>query len=327
MKWRCLQILFYVFIGFNCTLAHAQSWQDFKIATGPPTSSSYLLGTFLTASLSRPLGDRACEDVGACGVEGLIAVARAKPDYYAALDDLHKGRADMVVITSNIAWWTFYGLEIFADKQMRDLRLVLPARARQFHLISRDKKFRSFQDIKHASVAAGHAQSSVRHEFYNILEKSKISPDDLDLVALEQGAAIDGLNNGDVDLAVLFESAPSALLTDSLDNIKYHFVRMDAKLIRALAAHFPYLNRGRIESGLYGLDKPVATLGIDLLLIVNKSTPNNLVSQIVKSIVRGNSNEWFTLGQINLAKQFALSKNKYNAIPFHDGVIAGFAVE
>ncbi len=323
IKKKLLLLILLIVVHIPAT--SAQEWHDFKIATGPSTSSSYLLGSLLTQVLSRPFGDRVCEDNKPCGIEGMVAVARAKTSHHDALEDLQSGKADMAIVPANIAWRVSRGRSLLKQANaMSGLRLVLPARAEYIHMFTRgDEHYKTVFELKGANIAAGNEDSATRYEINNIIEQNNIDGSDIYILPVDGVLAMDALDNKEVDVAVLLESIPTVLLMLQGRNQQYNLIKMDDRTIRNLFAQYPYFIQSKIQANTYGKHDGIKTLAIDLVLVVRDTLSQDLVSSIVHSIKNAQIKKWFSPKKIALAKRFAIGKNSYKGIPFHAGAIKG----
>ena len=88
----------------------------FRIGTGGVAGTYYPIGGLLAAIISSPPGARPCDQGGACGVPGLVAIVQSSNGSVANVEGIAAGQLESGFVQSDVAFGAFNGTGAFADR-------------------------------------------------------------------------------------------------------------------------------------------------------------------------------------------------------------------
>jgi TRAP transporter TAXI family solute receptor len=97
----------------------------FRIGTGGMIGTYFPVGGLIANAISNPLGSRACNDGGFCGVTVMIATAVATDGSVANVAGIAGGRMQSAIVQSDVAFWAFNGDGIYEGRpKAEELRAI-----------------------------------------------------------------------------------------------------------------------------------------------------------------------------------------------------------
>src|SRR5262249_17273856 len=137
---------------------------DFRIGTGPTSSSYFVIGGIIANAISNPPGSRPCDRGGSCGVPGLIATAQTTQGSVQNVDLIAGKALDSGLCQSDVAYWRYTGSGMYSDRKPVDsLRAIANLYQESLHVIVRaDSSIASIADLAGKRVAIGERGSGTR---------------------------------------------------------------------------------------------------------------------------------------------------------------------
>ncbi|MBM3555463.1 MAG: TAXI family TRAP transporter solute-binding subunit [Alphaproteobacteria bacterium] len=268
------------------TAATAQELRFFRIGTGDPSSSAFVVGTAIAAAISSPPGAPDCAAGGSCGVKGLVAVATSTAGSIANVDAVAEGRLDSAFIQADVLTWAAEGVEIYKGRARgEELRAIAGLFPEYLHVVARnDADIRSIADLKGKRVAVDTAGSGTLITANRILRSFNVSERSLAALKLAPGPAADMLAEGEIDALFVLGAAPVPLVDGLTDRVGIGLVPVEGRSIERLRRQHPFLSPAVIPEGTYEGLGAVPTIGVASVWVVSARADAELVYQITRSL-------------------------------------------
>ena len=280
------------------------------VAAGSPGGVYFPLGAGLAYVFERRIpGATAMSETTGASVENCRLVAR--------------GESEMGMAMANVAWDAYTGEGAFEDDGALPIRTLFSMYPAQQHLITLEGSgINSVDDLvgKTVSVDAPGSGAEVTSEI--ILGIAGIL-DDVDTVNYSQPEAAEALIDGMVD-AVFYNFASPAAVVDQIQASRdVKFVPIEADLLDAIIAEYPYFSPGVIPAGHYGLEEDVSALTVGNLMVVHEDMNEDLVYELVKAVFHEDSIAEL-IGIHPIAANFQVGLAAEAPVPLHPGAARFF---
>lgn len=280
------------------------------IAAGSPGGVYFPLGAGLAYVFERRIpGATAMSETTGASVENCRLVAR--------------GESEMGMAMANVAWDAYVGEGPFEDDGALPVKTLFSMYPAQQHLLTLEGSgINSVADLvgKTVSVDAPGSGAEVTSEI--ILRIAGIL-DDVNTVNYSQPEAAEALIDGMVD-AVFYNFASPAAVVDQIQasrNVK--FIPIEADLLDAIIAEYPYFSPGAIPAGHYGLEEDVSALTVGNLMLVHEDMDEDLVYELTKAVFHEDSIAEL-IGIHPIAANFQVGLASEAPVPLHPGAARFF---
>src|SRR5574342_1429410 len=244
-----------------------------SIVTGGTGGVYYPLGGGVAAVLSKVLP----------GVEATAEVTSASVDNVKLVG---AGKADIAFTLADTAADGFNGVGKFKEKAPIRSLAVLYANKSQWVTVQ-GTGIESMRDLKGRRIATGAPGSGTEIIALRILEAYGLDPDkDVKREKLSVAESVNALKDRKIDAFFWSGGIPTAAVTDLAATPGYKIKLLDhADAVPALVKKYgPLYVKGSIPAKSYpGQDKPVSTVDVWNLLIVNAKMDEKLVHDVVKA--------------------------------------------
>jgi TRAP transporter TAXI family solute receptor len=144
-------------------------------------------------------------------------------------------------------------------------------------------------------------------------------PDDLNLQRMGFTESIDLMRNKQIDGAWIMAGMPTAAVTEMCSTAGGKLIGMDAELIRAIQAKYPWYSPFVIPAGTYdGQTEPITTTAVKMLLLTDASVPDDIAYDLAKTL-------WSNLEEVrkahNVMKSVTIdfAVKDISGVPLHPG--------
>lgn len=302
----------------------SESLTFFRIGTGPTATSSYALGTAISAGISKPPGSRQCDEGGLCGVPGLIAVAQTKVTAINAIESMLSGDLESAIVPADVAYWAYKGGGSFPNRLGQDrLRVIANLVPADLHIaVDADSDISTVFDLigKRVSLGPFGSETYTLAEF--VLRAHELTTADVEVSLLKPGPATDALFSGQIDAMFLLEAAPVEVIEELAKQFSVRLLPVALDQLRRLQELYPFVVETQIEPGTYKgvIGTPTVSLGVKWVVMADQ--PNDLIGQIVQALWQGSTRDLFL--QHNPRSEFAdPTKARIDGgVPLHPGAKA-----
>jgi TRAP transporter TAXI family solute receptor len=176
------------------------------------------------------------------------------------------------------------------DKPRKDIRLLIGTYTPTQHIVVHaDLKVNSIADLKGKRIGTtpGFNASECAPA---ILEAYGVKKNEVKIVPMAGAQVLEAYQDRKVDAFILGFGAPHPLITQALKITKSKFLNVDPAKVKALLEKYPYWIETVVEKGDYqGLDQDYHAIMDPVAWVVNAKAPDELVYQMVKTIIEHNS--------------------------------------
>ena len=313
-----------VLLGLAAPLAPVlgQSVKFFRIGTGSTGGTYHPIGGLIASTISNPPGARPCDRGGACGPEGLIAVAQSTGGSVANVEAIRDGRLESGLAQADIAYWAYKGEHIFhrKGKKVGNLRAIANLYPEAVHLVvRRDAKIAKVADLRGKRVSLGPRDSGTRVDAEIILRAYGLTTRAIKPQYLGPGPSADALREGKLDAIFLVAGPPAQAIVTLASSTEIALIPITGKQVERLRKRYPFFSRGVIPAGAYKNANDVETLTVGAQWVVSADVPDDLVHAITRALWHQNARRMLNDGHPegrNIKLETAL---KGLGVPLHPG--------
>jgi TRAP-type uncharacterized transport system substrate-binding protein len=273
---------------FTRTPATAQEMKFFRIGTGGAGGTYFPIGGLLANAISAPPGSTPCDQGGACGVPGLVAIAQTTNASVANVTGVQGGQMESGLAAADIVYQAFNGLGRF-ERKFDKLRVIANLFPEHMHLVlPKGGKLNGIKDLRGKRVSIFQAGSGTQVVVLELLKIVGGTP----LAAISQLAATKGME--------IYE--------------------LTAEERAAFLKVVPYYYEDTIRAGTYeGQTKDIATVAVGAQWVVGAGVADDLVYNVTKALWNDNSRRLFDAGHAKARDiQLAAALKAVNT-PLHPG--------
>jgi TRAP transporter TAXI family solute receptor len=234
------------------------------------------------------------------------------------------GEADFGVISADVAWNCWQGLDVFKSKPFQ-IRSFAQGYQFNFAFATTAKSgIKSLHDIRGKVCYFVDARSSFQHMFvYTLLKNLNIDPKkDIKLMSYTgMPDVVDSLKEGRADIICFPAMHPAGFYMDLAQAVDMRFVPMERDLVDKMLADIPYLVEGTVRAGTYnGIDKDVLGVCLGMGMVCRPDLPDSLVYEMTKLVYdRKTRAEWESFHAA--CKEYDPSDLEWWKCPVHPGAI------
>ena len=259
----------------------------FVIATGSTGGTYFPIGQAIAGIVSHPPGVARCDSAGACGPAGLVASVRSSDGSIANIRDVQTGRADGGLAQSNIVAEAVAGKGDFRrDGAARHVRMIADLFPEDVHLIAATRAhIRRVNDLRGKRVVIGARESGTVSTTREILAAYRLGEHEIHAIYAPPELAATRLQKGEVDAVFFVGGTPIEFVRSLLSGGKAMLVPIDGPGRKRLVAEGKGLSAETIAADQYpGLRKPLETVGVHAVLIVNDSASPDIVYGMTRAL-------------------------------------------
>lgn len=254
-------------------------------------------------------------------IEGVNVSAEASNGGVQNLNLMADGDAHISVAVTSIITEHQQGINAFEGRAYDGVRILTSLYANYNQVVVRNAAgVDSFKDLKGKTFAVGAPGSTMEVESKNHSLKAGLKyPDDFKAQFVGPTESLDLMRNKQIDGFFMMAGIPTAAITEALATADGKILSIDEDIISSLQEEYPWYIRAVIPAGTYeGQDKEVVTTAIKIMLICDKSVPDDIAYQLVKEM-------WENIDSIKATNKVVQSMSIDNAaqdtagIPLHPG--------
>ncbi|HHW03190.1 MAG TPA: TAXI family TRAP transporter solute-binding subunit [Thermoanaerobacterales bacterium] len=243
------------------------------------------LATGGTAGTYYPLGGALIE-IWNKNIKGMNATAQSTGASVANVNLLKDGKADVIFVQNDIAYYAANGTEMFKDKKYEDIRGLATLYPETIQIVTLENKgINSIEELKGKKVAVGAAGSGAEANARQILEAAGITYNDINAQYLSFAEAANNLKDGNIDAAFLTAGFPTAAVTDIAAQHKIKLIAVDDAFADKLIEKYPFYTKTVIPANTYsGQTEDVKTVSVMSMLAVSSKMDENTAYSLVKTM-------------------------------------------
>jgi len=301
--------------------APAQDLQFFRIGTGGVGGTYFPVGSLIASAISKPPGSRPCDDGGACGVPGLVAVAQTTQGSVENINLIDRGELESGLAQSDVTYWAFYGDNMFSEQGPRsDLRALARLYPEAVHVVvRRDGKLADVEALRGKRISIGAKGSGTAINARIVLTAFGLETGDYVPRHLGPSASADALIAGELDAFFFVGGHPVAAVADLAEEVEIALLPLSGPQIDAMLEDRPFFSRMTIPQGTYAGVAATDTLSVSAQWLVSARLSPELVYQITGALWH-ESTQTLLQGGHPEARHIQLERALDGInIPLHDG--------
>jgi len=293
----------------------------FQIATGSVGGTYFPVGKAIASVISKPPGDVTCEQGGKCGVDGLIAVAKASLGSVANVRAINAGNIESALAQADIVTWAYEGKGPFVkDGKLENLRVIASLYPEAVHLVAaKGSGISRVEDLRGKRVSIDRPGSGTYIDTILILNAFGISQTDIIRHEVDASQASDMILAGELDAYFLIAGSPSLAISDLADRSMIELIPIAGAPADRLKAENSFFVTTTIAAGTYKDLGEIETLSVRALWITHKDTDRKLVRKILAALWRKENKKAFLKGHVKTKLITPQTALEGIAIPIHPG--------
>ncbi|MDX9897578.1 MAG: TAXI family TRAP transporter solute-binding subunit [Spirochaetia bacterium] len=220
------------------------------------------------------------------GVKGMNASVQATGASVANVNLLRDGKADVIFVQNDIAYYAVNGLELFKDKaypEMKGLAILYPETCQL--IVLANSGIMNVAGLKGKKVAVGAAGSGVEANARQIMAAGGVTYADIQVQYLSFNEAASNLKDGNIDAAFLTAGHPTAAVQDISASKDINVVSLDEAIIAKLQSTYPFYTKALIPAGTYkGVEKDSQTVAVQAMLAVSDKLDAATVEKMLQTM-------------------------------------------
>jgi TRAP transporter TAXI family solute receptor len=301
--------------------ALAQEVGFFRLAAGDSAGSSFPIASLIASVISKPVGTRACEAGGSCGVPGLVAVARTTAGSVENVELIWRGEVEAGLAEADIAYEAFYGEGRFASLgEVDNLRAVANLYPAAAHVVVRqDSGIVRLADLQSKRIALGPPQSGNRGHGERVLAAFGLRSVDYVAEPDDLGTAADRLMRNEIDAIFVLGGYPVPAIAGLAQVLPIELLPLHGEAVRRLLDDNPFFSTTTIPTNTYAGVRARRTVAIGTQLLVSATVPADLVYGVTRALWHTRSRDMFENGQPEARLIRPETALRGLAIPLHQG--------
>ena len=286
---RAIAALFAV-LALTVPLA-AQEMKFFRIGTGGTAGTYFPLGGLIANAISAPPGSRPCNEGGACGVPGLVAVAIATDGAVANVNDIQAGRLEAGFAQSDVAYWALNGSGSFEGRDRTpDLRAIAYLYPEAVHLVVRkDSGIRSVADLKGKRVSLDEPGSGTLADARLVLGAFDLVDADIRAEYLKPPEAGAKLAAGELDAFFFVGGWPVPAIAELAESTDIDVVPISGGRAERALTRYSFFSFEHIPAGTYRDVPEIATVSVGAVLLTHARQDEDLIYGVTQALWNANA--------------------------------------
>ncbi|MBU0926271.1 MAG: TAXI family TRAP transporter solute-binding subunit [Spirochaetes bacterium] len=256
------------------------------------------------------------------GIKGMNAAAQTTGASVANVNLLREGKADVIFVQNDIAYYAVNGLELFKDKaypDMKGLAILYPETCQL--IVLANSGIKNVAGLKGKKVAVGAAGSGVEANARQIMAAAGVTYADIQVQYLSFNEAASNLKDGNIDAAFLTAGHPTAAVQDISATKAINVVTVDDAIVAKLQSTYPFYTKTIIPAGTYkGVDVDTQTVAVQAMLAVSSKLDAAVVEKMLQTMFASAGNERLTAAHAKAGAMIGLKSARNGmSLPLHAG--------
>ncbi len=251
------------------------------------------------------------------GVKGMNASVQSTGASVANVNLLREGKADVIFVQNDIAYYAVNGLELFTE--LKGMATLYPETCQL--IVLANSGITSVAGLKGKKVAVGAAGSGVEANARQIMAAAGITYADIQVQYLSFNEAASNLKDGNIDAAFLTAGYPTAAVQDIASNKAISVVPIDEAVAAKLQSTYPFYTKTTIPAGTYkGVDAATPTVAVQAMLAVSSKLDPASVEMMLQTMFAKAGGERLTAAHAKAGAMIGLKTAKDGmSLPLHPG--------
>jgi len=291
------------------------------VACGAPKQTFVSIASGGTGGTYYPLAG-AMAGIWNDGIKGMNAAAQTTGASVANVNLLREGKADVIFVQNDIAYYAVNGLELFKDKAFPDMKgmAILYPETCQLIVLA-NSGIQNVAGLKGKKVAVGAAGSGVEANARQIMAAAGVTYADIQVQYLSFNEAASNLKDGNIDAAFLTAGHPTAAVQDISATKAINVVKIDDTIVAKLQSTYPFYTKTTIPAGTYkGVDADTQTVAVQAMLAVSAKLDAAVVEKMLQTMYAAAGSERLTAAHAKAGAMITLQNAQAGmSLPLHAG--------
>ena len=256
------------------------------------------------------------------GIKGMNASAQTTGASVANVNLLRDGKADVIFVQNDIAYYAAKGEELFKDKAFADLKgmAILYPETCQLIVLA-NSGIKTVADLKGKKVAVGAAGSGVEANARQIMAAAGVTYNDISVQYLSFNEAASNLKDGNIDAAFLTAGHPTAAVQDIAATKDINVVAIDDAIAAKLQSQYPFYTKTNIPAGTYkGVAADTQTVAVQAMLAVSAKLDAATVEKMLQTMFAESGSSRLTAAHAKAGAMIKLANAQAGmSLPLHPG--------
>ncbi len=256
------------------------------------------------------------------GIKGMNASAQTTGASVANVNLLREGKADIIFVQNDIAYYAINGLELFKDKAFTDMKgmAILYPETCQLIVLA-NSGITGVSGLKGKKVAVGAAGSGVEANARQIMAAAGVTYADIQVQYLSFNEAASNLKDGNIDAAFLTAGHPTAAVQDIAASKDISVVNIDDAIVAKLQSTYPFYTKTTIPAGTYkGVNNAAQTVAVQAMLAVSSKLDASVVEKMLQTMFDTNGSQRLTAAHAKAGAMITLKSARNGmSLPLHPG--------
>lgn len=296
----------------------------FQIATGSVGGTYFPVGKAIASVISKPPGAAPCDEGGKCGVDGLIAIAKAGPGSVSNVRNINSGLIESALAQADVVTWAYEGKGPFInDGGFENLRVIASLYPEAVHLVAaKTSGISKVSDLRGKRVSIDRSGSGTQIDALLILAAYGLNPKDYIQHTVDPSQATDMILNGELDAYFMIAGTPSLAISDLAERSKINLIPLSGEPAEKLRAKSSFFVPNTIPAGTYKGIGAIETLSVRALWITHTEVSGKVIHDVLKALWRKENRETFLKGHAKTKLIKPETALDGIAIPLHRGARA-----
>lgn len=264
----------------------ADDMRFFRIGTGSTGGTYYPVGGILAAAISNPPGSHPCEEGGACGVPGLIAVAQTTEGSVDNVLRMQKGALESALCQADVAYWAATGQGSFTEHgAVEGLSVISSLFPELLHLVVRKGTgIRSVQDLEGRRVSIDTEGSGSRVEALLALAAYGMDPRKMEVESFSSSQSAEAIRKGELDAFFMVAGAPVSVIEELADEHLIELLPISGEEAELMTKEYSFLTPDLVLAGTYTNLPATPTLSVGALWLASLAVDADLIYAITATL-------------------------------------------
>ena len=293
----------------------------FSISTGPTAGTYFPVGSMIATIISHPPGSVRCEDIAACGPEGLIAVALSSRGSVTNVRSVAQGLTDSALAQADIIAWAYGATETFSnDQPMTNLRAIARLYTETVHLVvRRDLAVKSVKDLKGKRISIDVDGSGTNVAARRILASERLGAKSVNLLEVNADRAAKLLELGELDGFFFVGGTPVEVIASLAEADLVDLVPIPDSALKSLQGEASYFMPGEVPSSAYAGIGATQTVVVGAIWITQEVADDDTVYALTRALWDETNQQFFDQGHPQAQQMNLQNAVSGVPIPLHPG--------
>src|SRR5690625_4877842 len=242
--------------------------------------------TLLTGGTSGtydPLGGEMASNI--TNETGIEADAHSSHSSADNIVDLQDGAADLAMVQTDTMSQAVEGVGVFEDAPVDNVLGLGALYPETVHIVTtEDTGIESIEDLEGKTVSVGAPGSGTFFNAEQVLEVHGLTMDDIDAQNLDFGESTGGIQDGNIDAAVITGGTPTGAVEELTATTDVKILPVEQDKVEELIEMYPFYAEDTVTAGTYGIDEDVTTVAVLAMIAVVDNLSEDAVYDITAAI-------------------------------------------